>query len=91
MTAKKKKVETRGKPFGYRANKTLHDEIVKMIEQDKADGGDGMTIAAISQALGQNFNTIKNYTADLLEQGRITERTIAGTLTLYRPAKKAKT
>jgi hypothetical protein len=91
MTARKKKIETRGKPLGYRANKTLHGDIVKMLDQDKANGGDGMTIAAISQALGQNFNTTKTYIADLRQQELITQRTIAGTITLYRPVKKAKT
>ncbi len=87
----RKKVETRGKPLGYRANKSLHTDIVTLIEQDKADGGDGLTIAAISQALGQNFNTCKTYVADLMAEDRLTVKTVAGRLILYRPAKKIKT
>jgi hypothetical protein len=78
----------RGKPLGYRSNKTLHDQIFTILKEDKDQKGDGLTAFAISKALGTPDPTIRLYLADLVAWKKVSERKIAN-MTLYRVHKMA--
>jgi hypothetical protein len=80
MTEKKGKV---GKPVGTRSIKTLHAEILRVLQEDKDKNGDGLTAYALSKVLATPDPTIRLYLGDLVEQRKISAKKIAG-MTLYR-------
>lgn len=84
MTEPKRSV---GRPAGTRENKTLHADILRVLQQDKDDRGDGMTAFSVSKAVGKNVPIVQRYLADLVEQKKVTSKKIAGRMVLYRPRK----
>jgi len=74
----------RGKPLGHRANQTLHTEIMRVLRQDKADGGDGMSANAIGKSLAQNDMTTRLYLSDLVEQKKVKIQKINPRMVLYK-------
>jgi hypothetical protein len=79
----------RGKPRGYRSNKTLHDQIFNILKEDKEQKGDGLTAFAISKALGTPDPTVRLYLDDLVAWKKASAKKIAN-MTLYRVHKSQK-
>jgi hypothetical protein len=78
----------RGKPLGFRSNKTLHDQIFQKLKEDKESHGDGLTACAISKSLATPDPTIRLYLADLVAWKKVSSKKIAN-MTLYRVHKNA--
>jgi hypothetical protein len=79
-----------GKPVGTRSIPTLHAEILRVLQEDKDQSGDGMTAYAISKALAVPDPTIRLYIGDLVKQKKVSSKRIAG-MTLYRIRAKKST
>jgi len=83
MTLTEKK-RGRGKPLGHRAHPELYADILRVLTQDKADGGDGMSANAIGKALAQNDMTTREYLNDLVEEKKVLVKEIHSRMVLYR-------
>jgi DNA invertase Pin-like site-specific DNA recombinase len=65
-----------GKPPGTRQKDGLYTEILKKLQEDKEQGGDGYTAFAISKYLGETHQTVQQYLADLVAQKKVRQRKI---------------
>ena len=65
-----------GKPLGTRQKEGLYTKILELLEQDKAQKGDGYTAFAISGYLGEPYPTIQQYLADLVSMKKVKSRKI---------------
>lgn len=65
-----------GKPLGTRQKEGLYTKILELLEQDKAQKGDGYTAFAISGYLGEPYPTIQQYLADLVAMKKVKSRKI---------------
>lgn len=75
----------RGMPEGTRQKPELYTEILRVLEQDQGDAGDGLTATAISTALGKNRDTVCLYLNDLVKQKKVRCKRLAN-WKLYRIA-----
>ena len=78
MTSKKKVEEkkARGKPLGTRQKDGLYTAILELLQQDKAQEGDGYTAFAVSSYLGETHQTVQQYLSDLVEMKKVRQRKI---------------
>jgi hypothetical protein len=67
----------RGKPPGTRQKEGLYTEILKKLQEDKDQGGDGYTAFAISSYLAKTHQTVQQYLADLVAQKKVKCRKIS--------------
>jgi hypothetical protein len=82
---------TRGRPKGSnrRLDDTLYNRIISLIQENMKPGEFeyGMNAYSISQELGENDMTIRNYLRDLVDGGKLESMKI-GRIVLYRPVTK---
>jgi lipoate synthase len=70
------KITKRGKPLGTRQKDGLYTKILELLQQDKAQEGDGYTAFAISSYLGETHQTVQQYLSDLVEMKKVRQKKI---------------
>ena len=70
------KITKRGKPLGTRQKDGLYTAILDLLQQDKAQEGDGYTAFAVSSYLGETHQTVQQYLADLVEMKKVRQKKI---------------